>query len=224
MQVHHVEGVAPALASVANQHDVVVTHGNGPQVGLLAIESADDTSLSRPYPLDALVAETQGMIGYWLQRSLNAAGLDGPVVSLVTQTLVDPSDPAFASPTKFVGPSYAEDEAQRPGTASRGWTMAPEQGRQRRVVRQPGTAGGGRAADHRTARRRRHDGRVRRWRRGAGGTLRHGSRRRGGGRRQGPRGRAHRGRDRSRTARAPHRRPERDRRLRHGSCTPDSAP
>ena len=67
-QLAHIVAAAPALALLANQHRVVITHGNGPQVGLLALESANDDALLRPYPLDALVAETQGLIGYWLQR------------------------------------------------------------------------------------------------------------------------------------------------------------
>ncbi|MFN8052638.1 MAG: carbamate kinase [Acidimicrobiales bacterium] len=136
VQIEHVTAVAPALAAVAQHHDVVITHGNGPQVGLLALESDDDESLSRPYPLDALVAETQGLIGYWLQRSLAAAGLTRPVVSLVTQTVVDGADPAFSAPTKFVGAAYGEDEA-RALAAARGWTVAADGDRWRRVVASP---------------------------------------------------------------------------------------
>lgn len=136
VQEHHIEAVAPALASVAADHQLVITHGNGPQVGLLALESADDRSLSRPYPLDALVAETQGLIGYWLQRAIGAAGLWGPVVALVTQTLVDPEDPSFTSPSKFVGAGYAEPEARRLA-AARGWAIGIDGERWRRVVPSP---------------------------------------------------------------------------------------
>lgn len=136
VQVEHVEAVAPALAAVAAHHQLVITHGNGPQVGLLALESADDHSLTRPYPLDALVAETQGLIGYWLQRSIAAAGLRRPIVSLVTQTLVDPTDPAFDTPTKFVGATYSEGDAHRLA-AERGWTVAADGDRWRRVVASP---------------------------------------------------------------------------------------
>ena len=136
LQVHHVEAVAPALAAVAAQHQVVITHGNGPQVGLLALESADDESLSRPYPFDALVAETQGLIGYWLQRAIGSAGLRTPIVSVVTQTLVALDDPAFAAPAKFVGAVYAEDDARRLA-AERNWTVAADGAGWRRVVPSP---------------------------------------------------------------------------------------
>lgn len=136
VQVHHVEAVAPALAAAAAHHQVVITHGNGPQVGLLALESADDESLSRPYPFDALVAETQGLIGYWLQRAINAAGLRRPIVSVITQTVVDLDDPAFATPTKFVGAGYEEAVARRLAD-ERGWTVAADGARWRRVVASP---------------------------------------------------------------------------------------
>lgn len=136
VQEQHVEAVAPALAAAAGEHHVIITHGNGPQVGLLALESADDDSLSRPYPFDALVAETQGLIGYWLQREVAAAGLRRPIVSLVTQTVVDLADPAFAAPTKFVGAGYGEDEAARMALA-RGWVVALDGDRWRRVVPSP---------------------------------------------------------------------------------------
>ena len=92
----------------------MITHGNGPQVGVLALESARDPSLPHPYPFDALVAETQGMIGYLLLQALENALPEREVVGLITQTLVGADDPAFDNPTKFVGPIYAEDEA-------RGW-------------------------------------------------------------------------------------------------------
>ena len=136
IQEAHIAAVAPGLATLAARHEVVITHGNGPQVGLLAVESADDRSLHRPYPLDALVVETQGLIGYWLQRSIGAAGLHRPVVSLITQTVVDANDPAFASPTKFVGSCYSEADA-RALAAERGWTIAPDGDSFRRVVASP---------------------------------------------------------------------------------------
>ena len=110
-QVDQVARVAVPLAELASSHEVVLVHGNGPQVGLLALESAADTSLSRPYPLGDLVAETQGLIGYWLQQALGRH-LESPVVTLVTQTVVDAEDPAFADPTKFVGSVYDEVEAK----------------------------------------------------------------------------------------------------------------
>jgi len=125
-----------ALAPLARHHDLVVTHGNGPQVGLLALETAADASLGAPYPLDSLVAETQGMIGYWLAQSLRNA-IDGrEVAALVTQTLVVATDPAFATPTKFIGPGYSEHGAAEIARR-RGWTVGPDGQRWRRVVASP---------------------------------------------------------------------------------------
>ena len=102
--------------------DLVITHGNGPQVGLLALESAGDPALSRPYPFDVLGAQTQGMIGYWLVQALRRRGARPPVGLPVSQTLVRADDPAFASPTKFVGPVYDEAQA-RQLAAERGWAV-----------------------------------------------------------------------------------------------------
>jgi carbamate kinase len=114
----------------------VICHGNGPQVGMLSLESETDHVLTRPYPLDDLVAQTQGMIGYWLAQALHNAGVKKPVLGLITQTLVDAADPAFAAPTKFVGPGYARDRAQLLGHRH-GWTIAADNGRWRRVVASP---------------------------------------------------------------------------------------
>lgn len=134
-QVDQVRHVAGPLAKLARNHELVVVHGNGPQVGLLALESAADTSLSRPYPLGDLVAETQGLIGYWLQQALGRFE-STPVVTLVTQTVVDVDDPAFATPTKFVGSVYTEDEAQQLGRQY-DWTFARDGDPWRRVVASP---------------------------------------------------------------------------------------
>ena len=134
-QVDQVRHVATPLGQLAQEHELVVVHGNGPQVGLLALESAADASLSRPYPLGDLVAETQGLIGYWLQQALGRSAAT-PVVTLVTQTVVDGHDPAFATPTKFVGSVYAEDEAIRLG-AEHDWTFARDGDTWRRVVASP---------------------------------------------------------------------------------------
>jgi carbamate kinase len=136
IQIEHVAQAAPALAKAAADHDVVLVHGNGPQVGMLALESGADASLSRPYALSDLVAETQGMIGYWLQQGLANAGLPGPVVTLVTQTVVDPADPAFRNRTKFVGSLYTEDEARDLARAN-GWTVRQDGTGWRRVVASP---------------------------------------------------------------------------------------
>jgi carbamate kinase len=136
VQLEHVRVAAEALAPLAREHELLICHGNGPQVGLLALESASDPILSRPYPLDVLVAQTQGMIGYWLVQSLHNAGVAKPLVCLVTQVLVSSSDPAFADPTKFVGPIYTAEEAtelkKRPG-----WILAADGTSWRRVVPSP---------------------------------------------------------------------------------------
>jgi carbamate kinase len=136
IQEHHVEQAAGALAPLARAHDLIVTHGNGPQVGLLALESASDPALTRPYSLDVLGAQTQGMIGYWLARALRGAVPGRPAGCLVGQTRVDPDDPAFARPTKFVGPVYQEKEALDLA-AARGWQVRRDGAAWRRVVPSP---------------------------------------------------------------------------------------
>lgn len=136
VQLHHVEAAARALAPLAAEHELVVCHGNGPQIGLLALESEADPSLTRPYPLDTLGAETQGMIGYWLAQSLRNAGVRKPVLAVVTQTVVDAADPAFAAPTKFIGPIYDRAQADRLAEQN-GWTMAADGPHWRRVVPSP---------------------------------------------------------------------------------------
>lgn len=136
IQLHHVRRAAQALVAIAEGNELVVCHGNGPQVGLLALESATDASLSTPYPLDVLGAQTQGMIGYWLVQELRNAGLARPLVAVVTQTVVEAADPAFTAPTKFVGPVYDEPTARRLA-AAHGWTVAPDGPAWRRVVPSP---------------------------------------------------------------------------------------
>lgn len=136
IQLVHLRTAAEAIAPLTAQHDVVICHGNGPQVGMLSLESETDHALTRPYPLDDLVAQTQGMIGYWLAQALHNAGVKKPVLGLITQTLVDSADPAFTTRTKFVGPGYARDRAQL--LAHRhGWTIAADNGQWRRVVASP---------------------------------------------------------------------------------------
>jgi carbamate kinase len=124
------------LPPLACEHEVVLTHGNGPQVGLLALESAADPALSAPYPLDVLGAQTQGMIGYWLLQGLGNALPTRRVAALINQTLVSPIDPAFLHPTKFVGQVYDGDTAHR-RAAELGWTVAPDGAGWRRVVPSP---------------------------------------------------------------------------------------
>ncbi|QYG93501.1 carbamate kinase [Iamia sp. SCSIO 61187] len=125
-----------ALAPMARHHEVVITHGNGPQVGLLARETSHDADLARPYPFDALGAETQGLIGYWLQQHLGNALPGRHVVALVTQTVVDADDPGFAHPTKPIGPVMDEATARRVATEE-GWAVAPDGPWWRRVVASP---------------------------------------------------------------------------------------
>jgi carbamate kinase len=136
IQLVHVRAAARALASIANEHELLVCHGNGPQVGMLALESSSDATLTRPYPLDDLVAQTQGMIGYWLIQSLRNAGVRKSILSLITQTQVDPHDPAFTDPSKFVGPGYSRQEAQKMANRH-GWNVAADGERWRRVVASP---------------------------------------------------------------------------------------
>ena len=128
---------ARALAGLVRAgHDLVVTHGNGPQVGLLALQGAAFRP-DAPDPLDMLGAETEGMIGYLIEQELeNALGHDRPVAALLTQIVVDPADPAFARPTKPVGPVYPEAEAKTLA-AQRGWAIAPDGPHWRRVVPSP---------------------------------------------------------------------------------------
>jgi carbamate kinase len=119
-------------------HQVVVAHGNGPQVGLLALQqtAAEDDAPSLPF--DALVAMTQGQTGYLLQEAIGDADPDVPTATILTRALVDPDDPAFAAePTKPIGPFYSEEEAQALA-AERGWTVGPDSGRGwRRLIASP---------------------------------------------------------------------------------------
>ena len=134
-QRRNVERAVSALAEVAADHELIVTHGNGPQVGLLALQSEAYRAV-RPYPLDVLGAESEGMIGYMLDQELVNALPGRQVATLLTQVVVDPFDPAFEHPTKPVGPVYEKDEAQRLA-AERGWSVAPDGDRWRRVVPSP---------------------------------------------------------------------------------------
>lgn len=136
VQQTHIDDAARALAPLIDDHEVIICHGNGPQVGLLAVESTADDTLVEPYPLDALGAQTQGMIGYWLAQSLRNHSVARPAVAVVTQTVVDADDPAFRKPDKFIGPGY--DDAQAAAAADRhGWQMAADGTTQRRVVASP---------------------------------------------------------------------------------------
>jgi carbamate kinase len=135
IQESHVARAVDALKPLLHDHELVITHGNGPQVGVLALESASDPALSRPYPLDVLGAQTQGMIGYWLVQALDAAG-GGPSACLVCRTIVAADDPAFGDPAKFVGPVYDRATALRIA-AERGWQVRRDGPAWRRVVPSP---------------------------------------------------------------------------------------
>jgi carbamate kinase len=131
----NVKEAAILLGEIAHDHQLVVTHGNGPQIGLLALQSEAFHDV-RTYPLDVLGAESEGMIGYLLEREVgNVLGAQ-PVAGLLTQTVVDALDPAFRKPSKPIGPVY--DEARAKALArDRGWTVAPDGTDWRRVVASP---------------------------------------------------------------------------------------
>ena len=216
-QRDNVRTAAPALAPVAGKHQLVLSHGNGPQVGLLALQAAAYTEVEA-YPLDVLGAQTEGMIGYVLEQELgNLLPFEVPFATILTMIEVDPADPAFKNPTKFVGPVYdkaqADQLAAREGVglqAGRGplaaggpltraqadlrdpaHPLAAGQGRRRHLRRRR------RHPHHVSARRRAHPGRGR------------------GGDRQGPGQRAAGPRGRGRPVRHGHRRRRRLHRLGH---------
>jgi carbamate kinase len=125
-----------AIAELAAEHDVVVTHGNGPQVGLLALQG-EAYSAVEPYPLDVLGAESEGMIGYLLDQELvNRLSGRRQVATLLTQIIVDSADEAFRRPEKFIGPVYDDEVAHRLAT-ERGWAVAADGRAWRRVVPSP---------------------------------------------------------------------------------------
>lgn len=127
---------AEVLAPIADEHQIVITHGNGPQVGLLALQAAAYKDVPG-YPLDVLGSQTEGMIGYVIMQELgNLLPFERPFATLLTQIQVDPDDPAFANPTKPIGPVYTRAEADRIAR-ERGWSMAPDGDKFRRVVPSP---------------------------------------------------------------------------------------
>jgi len=133
-QRSNVRRAARALAALAAEHTLVVTHGNGPQIGLLAAQAAD--AHAKPYPLDVLGAETEGMSGYLLEQELaNELGHDR-VATLLTRTIVRSGDPAFCEPTKFIGPAYDKEDAEH-RAAEHGWKIAQDGASWRRLVRSP---------------------------------------------------------------------------------------
>src|SRR4051812_2915253 len=136
VQRGNIRTAAAALAPVAEKHELILSHGNGPQVGLLALQSAAYEEVEA-YPLDVLGAQTEGMIGYMIEQELgNLLPPEVPLATILTMVEVDPADPAFADPTKFVGPVY--DEAQAKALAdSKGWVFKADGEYIRRVVPSP---------------------------------------------------------------------------------------
>ena len=137
VQRENVKVAARALADIVRAgHQLVVTHGNGPQVGLLALQN-DAYNPGESYPLDVLGAQTAGMIGYLIEQELeNELQHTQPIVTLLTQVIVDLNDPAFAKPTKYIGPVYSQEEAQE-RAAQAGWQIAQDGDKWRRVVASP---------------------------------------------------------------------------------------
>jgi carbamate kinase len=136
VQRANVRVAAQALAPVAARHQLVLSHGNGPQVGLLALQAAAYTEVEA-YPLDVLGAQTEGMIGYLIEQELgNLLPPEVPFASILTMIEVDSDDPAFGDPTKFVGPIY-EDAAAEALAADKGWQFKRDGDHLRRVVPSP---------------------------------------------------------------------------------------
>ena len=134
-QLSNLRVVASCLTTVAGEHDLVITHGNGPQVGLLALQAA--ATDEHAYPLDVLGAETQGMIGYFIEIELRRAlPFEQKITTVLTLVEVSRDDPAFGDPTKFIGPIYTAEQADALA-AERGWTFRMDGAAQRRVVPSP---------------------------------------------------------------------------------------
>ena len=138
-QLANIDRAAAQLALIARKHEVILTHGNGPQIGLLALQAEAYTPVA-PYPLDVLGAESQGMVGYLLEQALSNLLPERQVVSLITRVEVDALDAAFAHPIKPIGPMYTEEEAQRLAKLNN-WVVGrdgpPEKNGFRRVVPSP---------------------------------------------------------------------------------------
>ncbi|HEU4424251.1 MAG TPA: carbamate kinase [Pilimelia sp.] len=135
-QRENVRVAAPMLATVAQEHQLVLTHGNGPQVGLLALQGAAYAEVEA-YPLDVLGAETEGMIGYVIEQELgNLLPMEVPLATILTMIEVDPADSAFDNPTKFVGPVYDKERADKLAH-EKGWVFKADGPYWRRVVPSP---------------------------------------------------------------------------------------
>jgi carbamate kinase len=124
-----------SIAEVAREHHVVLTHGNGPQVGLLALQEASYSDIFQN-PLDVLGAETEGMIGYLIEQELSNRLPGREILTILTRVEVDADDPAFQKPTKPIGPSFEPEEGRRIAETL-GWDLAEDNGKLRRVVPSP---------------------------------------------------------------------------------------
>ena len=135
-QRNNIRIAAESLAPVVEQNELVISHGNGPQVGLLSLQSAAYKEVEE-YPLDILGAQTEGMIGYMIEQELgNLLPIEVPIASILTMVEVDPEDPAFQNPTKPIGPIYSEQEAKKLRN-EKNWDVKPDGGYWRRVVPSP---------------------------------------------------------------------------------------
>ena len=135
-QRRNVRIASEAMAPIARKHQLVVSHGNGPQVGLLALQGAAYSKVD-PYPLDVLGAETEGAIGYMIEQELgNLLPVEVPFATILTMIEVDAADPAFNNPTKFIGPVYSKEDAERMAK-EKGWAIKPDGDKWRRVVASP---------------------------------------------------------------------------------------
>lgn len=135
-QRENVKTACAALSPVAVDNELVISHGNGPQVGLLSLQASSYDDIST-YPFDVLGAQTEGMIGYFIEQELgNVLPIEKPIATILTMIEVDADDPAMKNPTKFVGPIYSKEDADRLAT-ERGWTVRQDGDNWRRVVPSP---------------------------------------------------------------------------------------
>src|SRR5262245_16378226 len=136
VQRRNVRIAAQSMAPIAKEHELVISHGNGPQVGLLALQGAAYKP-DEAYPLDVLGAETEGMIGYMIEQEMgNLLPFEVPFATLLTMVEVDGNHAAFKDPTKFVGPQYEKADADRI-KADKGWVFKQDGAKWRRVVPSP---------------------------------------------------------------------------------------
>ena len=135
-QRKNIQNAVSSLAPIVEHNELVISHGNGPQVGLLSLQSAAYKEVEE-YPLDILGAQTQGMIGYMIEQELgNILPIEVPIASILTMVEVDPDDPAFNNPTKPIGPIYSKEEAETLRN-NKGWRIKKDGEYWRRVVASP---------------------------------------------------------------------------------------